>query len=313
MNGADDEALRARNHLLESVLRSTGQGFWYIGVDGLSLDVNPAMCRLLGRPREQIVGRSVFDFFAGADLERLRAEIEARRHGRTAAYEIDITRPDGSRRRCLNNATPVDDAQGVQIGSVGLWTDVTMLREAEDALRTAAFALDSIADMVSVIDAESRYLMVNDAWCRNLGVARADAIGRRNTEIGPNVATPARQRAIDDCLRTGEPRTLRGLAELRGLGAHAQRRYETTYFPYAGDAAGRHRVVQVPHDVTEQEAPRARSCATRRATGPASPRCCKAGAPANGRSSSPTAACCWPASSPQRSATARCGSGAFAT
>lgn len=64
-------ALAKQDKLLGVLMQTTRQGYWFIDGQGLTNDVNPAMCRLLGRPREQVVGRSVFDFFEGEDLAEI--------------------------------------------------------------------------------------------------------------------------------------------------------------------------------------------------------------------------------------------------
>jgi len=61
---------RAANQarVLEQLLQNTEQGVWFLDNQGLTTDLNAAMARLLGRDREAVLGRSVFDYLAGADL-----------------------------------------------------------------------------------------------------------------------------------------------------------------------------------------------------------------------------------------------------
>ncbi len=251
-------ALAEKHHLLGLLLQTTPQGFWFIDVQGVTTDVNPAMCTMLGRPREEIVGRSALDFFDGADRQLQRDEIDACRCGRTGGYEIALTRPGGTRLHCCNSTTPICDAQGNMIGSVGIWTDITVRRQAEAALRTYELAVNSITDMVSVSGEDQVYRMVNDAWCRTLGRKRADVIGRSAPEVLPAAATDERLRAWRECIELRQPRTVRGPADTPGL---AGRDIETTYYPYADDAAGVRCVVVVTRDVTVQEQDRRRLAA----------------------------------------------------
>ena len=187
--GNAQRALAEQHHLLKLLLQTTQQGFWFVDTQGLTVDVNPAMCALLGRPREQIVGHSAREFFAGADLHILQRELEIRRQGQASRYEIGITRPDASRVHCVNNASPVSDTQGKRLGSIGLWTDITQRRQAETALHTYEVVANSITDMVSVVGEDQIYRMVNDAWCRYLGVARADAVGHYIRNVLPAAST----------------------------------------------------------------------------------------------------------------------------
>ena len=251
--------LAEKHHLLGLLLRTTQQGFWFIDVEGMTTDVNPAMCTLLGRPRDQIVGRSVFAFFDGADLPVLRGQIQARRRGNVGGYTIGITRPDGTRLDCFNNATPIYDTQGKLLGSIGLWTDITQHRQAEIALRTYEVVANSITDMVSVIGEDRVYRMVNDEWCRRLGLARENVIGRRTPDVIPTLLTDQRRQALRECIELQQVRVARGPADAPGL---AGRLYESTYYPYTEDAAGVRCAVVVSRDVSAQEADRQKLAAS---------------------------------------------------
>lgn len=125
-----------RKHAEESDLRHklldvTEEGYWYISIDGITLDVNPAMCRMLSMKREDILGEKVETFVATRDAEFLKSQLENRRRGKKASYEIDLLRPDGTSLTCINNATPVTDEKGVVTGSVGMWSDITELKRSQ--------------------------------------------------------------------------------------------------------------------------------------------------------------------------------------
>jgi PAS domain S-box-containing protein len=236
--------------VIEQLLRGTPQGFWFLDNEAIGTDANPAMCELLGRPRDQIVGRSVFEFFTGPDLATLRREIEARRHGQAGSYELGITRPDGTRLHCVNHATPIYDGGGERIGSVGIWTDLSAHRRTELALRTYEVVANSITDLVAVVGEDRIYRMVNDAWCRAMGLPREAVLGRETRAVLPDGGCLLRQRALQECIDLRQPRTVRAPSQAPAL---AGRSLETTYYPYAADAAGVRCVVMVTRDITTEE------------------------------------------------------------
>jgi PAS domain S-box-containing protein len=184
----------------ERLLDNTEQGIWHLDNAGLTLYVNPAMCRLLGRGRYDLIGRSVFEFFSGPDLDILTDQLERRKKGNTLGYEIGLVRPDDTRVECFNNATPVYDAAGVKTGSVGMWTDLTPLKEAQrklDAALTESEArrteyealLASFPGIIAVLDQDARYTYVNQAMADVLGRPADEIVGRLVTEIrGPERA-----------------------------------------------------------------------------------------------------------------------------
>ncbi len=127
--------------LLRLLVQRTEQGIWFIDDAQRTTDANPAMCRLLGLPREQLVGRSIWDFVDDAGAAVFRERLSRRQHGASDAYEITLRAADGTRRHCLNNATPIIDADGRLVGSVGLWTDLSALKAAEHRLAEQSQAL----------------------------------------------------------------------------------------------------------------------------------------------------------------------------
>ena len=184
----------------ERLLENTEQGIWYLDGSGLTVYVNPAMCHLLGRERDDVMGHSVFEFFSGPDLVILNEQLERRKLGHKKGYEIGLQRPDGSRIECFNNATPIHDAAGAKLGSVGMWTDLTPLKQAQRELdaaladsqaRRAEYEalLGSFPGLIAVVDQDGRYVYANQATGDLLGRSVADVIGRTVVELrGPERA-----------------------------------------------------------------------------------------------------------------------------
>ena len=177
-----DRALADQSHLNEQLLQNTEQGIWFLDKQGLTTDLNQAMCRLLGRPREQVLGCTVFEFFSGADRAVLDDQLERRKRGHKGGYEIGILRPDGSRVECFNNATPLFDAAGQRVGSVGMWTDLTPIKQAQALLehREAELQalLGSFPGYIAAIDSDLRYSFVNEATAQRLGGTVQDIVGQ---------------------------------------------------------------------------------------------------------------------------------------
>ncbi|MCA3239662.1 MAG: PAS-domain containing protein [Rubrivivax sp.] len=134
-------AKAADQRMLRLLVERTEQGIWFIDEQQRTVDANPAMCRLLALPLEQLRGRPIWDFVDEDGAALFRETIERRRRGQSEAYEITLRAADGTRRHCVNNATPIAGASGPLTGSVGLWTDITPLKEAERRLAEQSQAL----------------------------------------------------------------------------------------------------------------------------------------------------------------------------
>lgn len=138
-------ALHEPTDFFKALLETTQEGYWYIDNSLIGRDVNPALCRLLGRSRDDIIGRSIYDFVDEYNASVFRREIARRKHGTGSSYEITFSRPDGTDVHCLNNATPVFDETGEKVGSIGLWTDITRIKNIERELRISSRDLQRTA------------------------------------------------------------------------------------------------------------------------------------------------------------------------
>ncbi len=164
---ASQAVLAEQQRMLALVLENTAQGFWYIDNNQCTTDANPAMCRMLGVRRDQIIGRSIYDYVDEANACIFREHVQRRAEGQAEGYEIALRRADGSALHCFNNATPVFDATGRKTGALGLFSDISVQKRAEQQIRRAGDALaqksqvltatlDSLAQGVLSVDAQGR-------------------------------------------------------------------------------------------------------------------------------------------------------------
>ncbi|MGD9971713.1 MAG: response regulator [Desulfatirhabdiaceae bacterium] len=134
---------RAEQSLAESerrtrrILETANEGFWLIDNGTATLAANPAMCAILGRSLEEIVGRKIFDFVDEENRQILLKQVEERKKGKAGAYEVGLQRPDGVNVPCLFNASPLLDENGGKQGSFALVTDITVRKQAEEQVRRA--------------------------------------------------------------------------------------------------------------------------------------------------------------------------------
>ena len=248
-------ALADKHALLQQLVHSTQQGFWYLDAEGRTVDVNDAMCRILGRSAAEVRGKDVRSFFTGAERAVLERELARRRNGQVGSYQIDVVRPDGSRVPCINSATPLSNDKGERLGSIGLWTDLGEFKRQERETLTYAAAINAMTDMVAVMDEESRYVLVNDAWVRGTGVPRTTAIGRCAPAILPgHIRTERRVEALAVCVREQTEVTVR---EPMQTADGQQRIVETRYHPFREPRTGTRCVILITRDISEEEHARA--------------------------------------------------------
>jgi PAS domain S-box-containing protein len=151
-----EEELQRNEKRIATILGTANEGFWLIDNDGVTLDVNPAMCAILGRDRNDILGKNHTDFVDRKNQAVFEEQRKQRDRGLRGAYEITLSQPDGTRIPCLFNATPFVDEEGEKIGSFAMVTDImdrkrnevelTLAKEnAESATRTKSAFLAAMS------------------------------------------------------------------------------------------------------------------------------------------------------------------------
>ncbi|MBK7062074.1 MAG: PAS-domain containing protein [Rubrivivax sp.] len=170
---AAEQSNQRHERTLQLLLQNTEQGVWFVDNEQRTTDVNPAMCRLLGLERSELMGRRIFEFVDADNEAIFRHQIQRRAQGFPDSYEVSLRRSDGTLVHCQNNPTPLFDAAGVKIGAVGLFTDISAIRHASAELqqtsellaaktRVLESTLDSLSQGVLSIAADGHI----EAWNR---------------------------------------------------------------------------------------------------------------------------------------------------
>lgn len=161
--------LSDRQRILSLLIERTEQGIWAIDNDLRTTDANPAMCRMLGLTLAEMMGRGIYDFVDEANARIFREGVVRRSGGRAEGYEVTLLRADGGRVHCFNYATPLSDAQGRKIGAVGMFSDVSPLKQAEQQVRLTG---ELLAQKTRVLEVTLQGL--------SQGVLSIDTHGRTN-------------------------------------------------------------------------------------------------------------------------------------
>ena len=138
-----EQALRESEQRLRRIVETTGEGFWIIDNNSVTTGVNDAMCVTLGKPREEIVGKSIFDFVNPENAAIFHQEMKRRAQGEGGVYEISLSRADGSLVPCIFHANPLLNEDGRRAGAFAMVTNITDRKLIEEALREAKKAAEA--------------------------------------------------------------------------------------------------------------------------------------------------------------------------
>jgi two-component system cell cycle sensor histidine kinase/response regulator CckA len=163
--------------------------------DGHYIYSNAAGAERLGYTPAEVVGLPVETTIDPRDLELIQQRLRDFVAGRpNPAVEVTMINRDGS--RIVNEATsvPIDLPDGPAF--LVMSQDITVRKQAQEAVRLQAMVLDQIQDLVSVTDLEGRITYVNDAECRVLKRSRSELIGASIEMYGEDLTRGATQREI---------------------------------------------------------------------------------------------------------------------
>jgi len=132
-----EDSLRESEYHLKSILMTTNEGFLWVNNEVHIVSVNDTMCKIFSRAREDILGRTLFEFVDEENRAILKEQLRLRAAGQTSVYEIALSRPDGSKVICEFHATPLYDKNNVKTGSFAMVSDITYRKKMEEELIVA--------------------------------------------------------------------------------------------------------------------------------------------------------------------------------
>jgi PAS domain S-box-containing protein len=166
---------------LRRIFDTASEGIWVIDTEVVTTQVNQALCTMLRRKPEEIIGRHVREFVDDAMWERQQEQIRRRQGGESSSYEIEYLLPDGNTVPCLVSGSPLVDEAGQVVGAFAMITDLTELKRAEAALREreAYFrtVFDNAAIGIASKSASGAFLRVNEAFRVMMGYSEQELMG----------------------------------------------------------------------------------------------------------------------------------------
>ena len=137
-----DETARALSDSearLQALFANAAVGIAELADHGKLALVNDALCRILGRTRESLMGSSLFDHILGNGIAELQAAFQEVVSGRNANFsgERRFARADGKGIWAKVSITAPPPATDGRVRAVAVIEDVTERRTAEDDLREA--------------------------------------------------------------------------------------------------------------------------------------------------------------------------------
>ncbi|MGM0590042.1 MAG: PAS domain S-box protein [Halobacteriota archaeon] len=227
----------------ETIVETADDGVYVLDENDCFQLVNDAYCELVGYDREELLGEPSSLVHKHSVNERANALAEMVRNGERdfAAMEVELTTKGGEQVLVESRFSPypLEDS----IGRAGIVRDLSERIERQRELEQYEAIVESADDGIIVLDGESRFQLVNDAYCELVGYDRGELLGEPITSITSEEANEEAKR-LAEAVAAGERDFAAMEVELTTKGGE-QVLVESRFSPYPlEDSIGRAGIVR---------------------------------------------------------------------
>src|SRR3954467_2291245 len=144
-------ALQESEQRFKQLIDVAQQGIWVADDHGVLTYVNQRMADLLGYSNGSMLGRQVYDFIEADSRSGAKHTLSRRGAKPGTSQDLRFRRRDGGQLWGLVSSSPILGKDGALVGTVGMVTDITERKRAEDKLRRSADRLTMLHDMDQAI------------------------------------------------------------------------------------------------------------------------------------------------------------------
>ncbi len=213
--------LESKNQL-QAILDNLPFMAWLKNKEGKFIAVNKPFANAFNSTVKGLLGKDDFDICPKELAEKYRADDVLIMDNRETMSCEEIIKVNDKDRLFETFKTPIFDKNGNVIGTTGLARDITESKELHNSLIESKKQLKAILDnmpyMAWLKDEESRYIAVNEAFAKSIGLTPEDVAGKTDFDIHPielaekcrendaEVMRTGLQECYEDFIRTGNER-----------------------------------------------------------------------------------------------------------
>ncbi|MCX8011998.1 MAG: PAS domain S-box protein, partial [Desulfobacterota bacterium] len=218
--------------------------------------MNNQFSQLLGYSSFELIGHRLSEFIPDEFTELLEQQLAKRKRGINEPYELPLQQKSGNKVYTKVSPRGLFDENGNYLGSIGILTDITALKQTEDELKkniekyqllSQEFQaiLNAIPDNLSLISPELKIVWVNKAVEKSSGKNFSEIAGRYCYQIWHNRSEPCEVCAVQKSLISKKP----DFQQITNRGKF----FEIHTVPIINEKGEVRGVVELARDVTEKK------------------------------------------------------------
>jgi PAS domain S-box-containing protein len=157
--------------------------------DGTYTFLSPSVQEMLGYRPEELVGTNPYDLIHPEDKERIResSHKEALKDKDVESVKFRIKSKIGEYRWFETKTKPIKDNKNKIIQLQTISSDITRLKETQDALTRFRTAIDNSSEQVFLLKQDNlQFIDVNQTACKELKYSKKELLNMRACDIKPN-------------------------------------------------------------------------------------------------------------------------------
>lgn len=168
------------------LIHSMQDGFSLVDSNGMALEVNPALCRITGFSREELVGQfPPHPYWPPEEYPKIGAAYEETLNGAGSTFELTFMRKNGQRFPAIISAFTLVAHNGDPVRYAATVKDITERKQAEDAMRNWNHTLERrvAARTAELEQTQNRFRQLVDATFEGIVVSKNGIIIDVNHQI----------------------------------------------------------------------------------------------------------------------------------
>jgi PAS domain S-box-containing protein len=132
-----EEAVRASEERYRLIVETATEGIWTLDRQARTSWCNAVMADMLGYRADEMVGRSIFAFMRESEVALAQQQLGLLKAGGRVSLDFKFLRKDGGDVWVQASATAMRGPGGEMVGVLGMMTDITKRKAAEEGLKAA--------------------------------------------------------------------------------------------------------------------------------------------------------------------------------
>lgn len=194
--------MTADENRYRQIIETTAEGYCLLeAVSWRVIEVNEALCHLLGTTPSRLVGSNFLDLACAETREELQGALESESaEDAQHRFEMLMCHSDG-RKLHTRMTVGVLRNEGEVVQLFCMVCDITDEKKREQELRLAATFFETTSEAIAVTDAHNRIIAVNPAFCWITGYSEEEVLGRDPSLLSSGRHSSAFYRAMWETLQ----------------------------------------------------------------------------------------------------------------